>query len=105
MREPLFLSQPTGSFDSTHSAAAIVGGAPLPVEVLRWLGRVAGISFWSDHPDIVVGTRETAALIATERGERVLSLPAAMTSVTGGKRGKVHVLDLNYGEGRLPTAG
>lgn len=48
---------------------------------------MAGKSFWSDRPDVVIGTRETAALIATESGKRVLSLPTAMTSVTGGEGG------------------
>jgi hypothetical protein len=81
------------------------GGAPLPVEILRWLARQSGAGLWSDRPDVVVGTRGAAALIATERGKRLLRIPVPMAPANGGEPRTVHALDLDYGEVRLFVAG
>jgi hypothetical protein len=77
------------------------GSAPLPVEILRWIARESGVALWSDRPDIVVGTRGTAALVATEKGKRTLRLPVPMAPAQGGEARKEQALDLDFGEVRL----
>jgi hypothetical protein len=81
------------------------GGAPLPVEILRWFARQAGAGLWSDRPDVVIGTRGSAALVATERGKRLLRIPVPMAPASGGEPRTEHALDLDFGEVRLFIAG
>ena len=79
------------------------GGAPLPVEVLRWLAVRSGAGLWCDRPDIVVATRGTAAVVATDRGKRTLRFPAPMASAEGGLSAAEHEMELDFGEVRLFT--
>ncbi len=78
-----------------------VGAAPVPVEILRWLAQKAGVKLWSDRPDVVYGTRDTAMIVATESGSRTFSLPGEMVSMDGKHRGKDIHLNLDFGEVRV----
>jgi hypothetical protein len=78
-----------------------LGTAPLPVEWLRRLATDAGVTLWSDRPDVVGGTRSTAMLVATSDGPRTLTLPHAMVSADGGPARTEHTLDLSFGDVRL----
>jgi hypothetical protein len=78
-----------------------VGTAPLPVKWLRKLAADAGVTLWSDRPDVVGGTRNTAMLVATSDGPRTLTLPHAMVSADGGPARATHTLDLSFGDVRL----
>ena len=75
-----------------------VGGAPLPVEVLRSLASQAGVTLWSSRPDIVTATRDAVCLVATEKGSRLFRLPKPMAPAEGGPPAKEHYLDLDFGD-------
>jgi hypothetical protein len=75
-----------------------IGAAPIPVEVLRWLGRKAGVEFWSTQPDIVKATQDAAMIVATQEGRRILRLPAPMACMDGGSIGIEHPIDMDFGE-------
>jgi len=81
-----------------------VGAPPLPVEILRWLARQAGVELWSSRPDVIRATQGAAAITATSTGERVLRLPLPMRPAAGGPKSREHVLDMQFGEVRIFTA-
>ncbi|MGB5874323.1 MAG: hypothetical protein WBH56_11420, partial [Bacteroidota bacterium] len=75
-----------------------VGSAPLPQQILRWLARQSGSGLWSTSPDIVVGAKESALLVATSSGKRTLRLPTPMAPWGEGKPEQQHDLDLETGD-------
>ncbi|MBN1351054.1 hypothetical protein JXJ21_16655 [candidate division KSB1 bacterium] len=77
------------------------GAAPLPVEILRWLAREAGVALWSTKPDIISATRDAVTIVATESGERILNLPKPMTSVNDKAFRMQHTLNMEFGDVRL----
>jgi len=81
-----------------------VGAAPVPVEILRWLAQKAGVNLWSDRADIVYGSHDTAMIVATEPGERMLKLPRRMKSMNGELSDKEIKLNLDFGEVRIFSA-
>ncbi len=80
-----------------------VGTAPLPAQILRWLAQQAEVPLWSSKPDIIRATRDTAMIVATEKGERKLTLPKPMVSIEGGKAAREHLLDMDFGEVKIFT--
>ena len=78
-----------------------VGAAPLTVDVLHSLARDAGVSLWSDRPDVVYATHDAATVIATVEGERTLTFPRAMCAVEGGEASKSHRVTMEFGEVRV----
>ena len=78
-----------------------LGSAPLPVEVLRWLVNFSGAKLWSNQPDIVRASEDTAMIVATSSGERKLSLPKSMKSTNSVKSGKKFQLNLEMGEVKI----
>jgi hypothetical protein len=78
-----------------------VGAAPLTADVLRTLAQDAGVSLWSDRPDIVYATRDAVTVIATADGERTLTFPRAMRPVDGGTPSMIHRVTMDFGEVRL----
>lgn len=78
-----------------------VGTGPLPAELLRWLGRKAGISLWSSKPQIVWGTEDTAMVVATEDGPCELSFLKPLRDMQTGQVANKHTLDLTFGDVRL----
>jgi hypothetical protein len=95
-RDVAFARKPMDGWTSVY-----LGTAPLPVEWLRKLAAEAGVTLWSDRPDVVGGTRSTAMLVATSDGPRTLTLPHAMASAEGGPARTTHALDLAFGDVRL----
>ncbi len=75
-----------------------VGSAPLPQRILRWLARQAGAGLWSTSPDIVIGTKEAALLVATSSGKRTVRLPTPMAPWGEGPSEPLHELDLAFGD-------
>ncbi len=75
-----------------------VGTAPLPAPILRWLVQQAEIPLWSSEPDIVRATEDAAMIVATEKGERKLTLHKAMAAIDGGGSKREHVLNMDFGE-------
>ncbi len=65
--------------DGWHSVYA--GTAPLPPALLRVVAQQAGVPLWSNRPDLIVATRGTAMVMATDAGCRSLTLPVAMEPV------------------------
>jgi len=78
-----------------------VGAAPLTVDILRWLAMQAGIELWSTKPDIVYASRDAAAVVATEPGERVLTFPAPLAPVEGGPASASHRVTMEFGDVRV----
>lgn len=81
-----------------------VGTAPLPTQILRWLAKQADIPLWSSEPDIVRATEDAAMIVATEKGERKLTLHKPMASIDGGASNREHVLNMDFGEVKIFTA-
>jgi hypothetical protein len=81
-----------------------VGTAPLPVQVLRWLAREAGVPLWSSKPDVIYGTEDAAIVVATEKGRRRLDFHKHMAPVAGGPPQQTHRPTMHFGEVRLFTA-
>lgn len=81
-----------------------VGAAPVPVHVLRWLVREAGVPLWSDRPDIVTATRGSTCIVATEDGERTLRCPCPQRMVfdeEGRVKKEEHRLSMKFGDVRM----
>ena len=78
-----------------------VGTAPLPASVLRLLAKRAGVRMWSSREDIVFATRDAALIVATEKGNRSLTLPTPMAPAEGGPAERRHDLEMAYGDVRL----
>jgi hypothetical protein len=85
--------------------SVFLGTPPLPAEWLRFLASQAGVSLWSDRPDIVNATRSTAMLVACSTGVRTLRLPSPMAPENGGEASAEHRLELDFGDVVLFTAG
>ena len=81
-----------------------VGAPPLPVEILRWLARQAGVELWSSRPDVIRATQGAVAITATSTGERILRLPLPMRPAAGGSTSREHTLNMQFGEVRIFTA-
>ncbi|MEE9168165.1 MAG: hypothetical protein V3U73_00285 [bacterium] len=81
-----------------------VGTAPLPTLILRWLVEQSEIPLWSSEPDIICATRDTAMIVATEKGERKLTLHKAMVSIDGGAAQREHILNMDFGEVKIFAA-
>jgi hypothetical protein len=81
-----------------------VGAAPMTVDLLRRLAQDAGVSLWSDRPDIVYATRDAVTVIATSPGKRTLTFPSPMRPVDGGDPSTVHRVVMEFGEVRLYVA-
>ncbi len=75
-----------------------VGSAPVPADILRELAQRAGVSMWSSRKDIVCGTHDAAMLVATDKGERTLTLPRPMRRLGGGDPAAVHRLTMETGD-------
>lgn len=75
-----------------------VGTAPLPAQWLRYFAHEASVSLWSSAPDVVTATRSTAMLVATEDGKRRMTLPDSMEDAHNGRIGKIHDLELAFGD-------
>ena len=82
-----------------------VGTAPLPVRILRALALKAGVPLWSTRHDIVTATHDAAMLVATDAGQRTLTLPRPMRRSAGGDPLKTHDLTLETGQVELFLAG
>jgi len=74
-----------------------VGSAPLPPNILRRLARDSSASLWSDSDDIVMGTEDTAMLVATSARRRELTLHKPMSRV--GSANAARTFELNMEEG------
>ena len=81
-----------------------VGAGPMPVELLRWCAGQAGVDLWSSKADNVRAIKDAAMIMASDDGERTLTLPSAMAPVGGGSKRKTHSLQMEFGEVRLFTA-
>ena len=77
------------------------GTAPLPVEILRVLAAEAGVRLWSNKADIVMATEDAAMLLATEDGDRSLSLHKPMKDLKSGETSEFHDVAMEFGEVRL----
>jgi hypothetical protein len=71
------------------------------VEILRRLALKAGVPLWSDRPDIVYASRDSATVIATDAGDRTLTFPVALQPATGGEPSKIHRVKMQFGEVRV----
>ena len=78
-----------------------VGTAPLPTLILRWLVQQAEIPLWSSEPDIIRATEDAAMIVATEKGERQLTLHKPMAAVDGGRSEREHRLNMDFGEVKI----
>lgn len=78
-----------------------VGSAPVPVKILRALAARAGVPLWSTRHDIVTATHDAAMLVATDAGQRTLTLPRPMRRTTGGAASRTHDLTLETGQVEL----
>jgi hypothetical protein len=88
----------------THGYTSIYAGtAPLPQKVLRWLTHQSGAHLWSDQPDIVMASQDTAMLVATSQGKRTLTLPHPLTSLSTHQKESTHTHHLAYGDVELYT--
>ena len=67
----------------------------VPVKILRMLAGQAGVPLWSSRQDIVAATHDAAMLVATDAGQRTLTLPRPMRRVSTGIVAQVH--DLTHG--------
>ena len=81
-----------------------VGTAPLPAPILRWLAKVAEVPLWSSQPDIVRATEDAVQIVATDKGDRKLTLHKPMASIDGGGPSKEHLLKMDFGEVKIFTA-
>jgi hypothetical protein len=97
---PAFARKTHNGFTSVY-----VGTAPVPVKILRALAGDAGVTLWSTRPDIVAATRDAAMLVATEAGERTLTLPRPMRREGAGEALVRHTLTLETGDVELFLAG
>jgi hypothetical protein len=75
-----------------------VGTAPLPVQILRPLAERAGVRMWSSMNDIIYATEDAVMIVATQKGERTLTLPKPMSSMDGGPPSRVHSLRMDTGD-------
>ncbi len=78
-----------------------VGSAPLPSLILRWLVQQAEVPLWSSEPDIVCATEDAAMIVATEKGERKLTLHKPMAPIDGGMAQREHLLKMDFGEVKM----
>jgi hypothetical protein len=81
-----------------------VGSAPVPVKILRILAGQAGVRMWSSRQDVVAGTHDAAMLVATDAGQRTLTLPRPMQRVNTGTVAPVHDLSMETGDVELFVA-
>jgi hypothetical protein len=81
-----------------------LGTAPLPVNILRWLAKTAGVPLWSSRPDIISATEDVTCIVATSTGDRVLILPKPQQLTSGGKSQTEHCLTLKLGDVRFLTS-
>jgi hypothetical protein len=95
-RRPAFARKVRKGWTSVY-----VGAAPITVEILRRLAREAGVPLWSDRPDIVYATRDSATVIATDAGDRTLNFPMEVRPETGGEPSIVHHVTMEFGEVRV----
>jgi hypothetical protein len=82
-----------------------VGSAPVPVKILCALAKQAGVPLWSTRHDIVAATHDAAMLVATDPGQRTLTLPRPMRRTSGGAASRTHDLTLETGQVELFLAG
>lgn len=97
-KQPAFARLKTNGYTSIYA-----GTAPLPQQVLRWLTHQSGASLWSTHPDIVMASQDTTMLVATSNGNRTLTLPHKLTSLSTQTTQQTHPLTLSYGDVELFT--
>ena len=95
---PAFVRKPLKGWTSVY-----VGAAPLTVDVLRRIAGDAGVTLWSDRPDIVYATRDAVTVISTAAGERTLTFPSALRPVEGGAASSVHRVTMDFGDVRIFT--
>ncbi len=81
-----------------------VGSAPLPAPILRWLAEQAEVPLWSSEPDIVRATQDAAMLVATEKGERKVTLHKPMRALDDNTLAREHVLNMDFGEVKIFVA-
>ncbi|NND70537.1 MAG: hypothetical protein HKN43_03060 [Rhodothermales bacterium] len=75
------------------------GTAPLPATILRDLARLADARLWSSSEDIVVATRDTGMLVATEDGTRTISLAHPMKMIGSNETySDTYTLNLTMGD-------
>ena len=89
------------SKEYTGYRSVYLGAAPLPVNILRWLAKAAGVSLWSNQPDIITATEDATCLVATKTGERILRLPKPQRLTFNGKVQIEHRLRLEFGDVRV----
>jgi hypothetical protein len=77
-----------------------VGTGPVPVQILRWLATRAGARLWSSKPDIIRATRDTAMIVASDNGERLLHFPEPLAPIEGGPAVNEHRFDMEFGDVR-----
>ncbi len=94
--QPAYAVKDVDGFTSVY-----VGSAPIPVEVLQYIQRIAGLTPWSTRPDIIKASRDLVMLVATSDGERELTLPSEMREIDGGQSARKHILTCEFGEVRL----
>lgn len=94
--EIAFASKEHNGFTSVY-----VGTGPMPVELLRWIAQRAGVKMWSSKPDNVRASKGAAMVVASDNGERVITLPRPMVPVEGGAAAAKHRLTMEFGEVRL----
>lgn len=81
--------------------SVFVGSAPMPAALLRELATASGASLWSTKRDIIYASKDAAMIVATDDGERTLTLPRPLAPVEGGPPATRHDLNLEAGEVRL----
>ena len=84
--------------------AVYVGSAPMPAELLRDIGRRAGVHLWSTQTDIVYANAGAAMVVATTPGDRQINLPSPMAPVEGGASASTFELTLEQGDVRIYAA-
>ena len=95
-RNPAFARKSVDGFTSIY-----LGTAPLPAEWLRYFAGLAGVTLWSDQPDIVSGCRSAAMVVATSDGPRTVRFPGIFQDTEGGPADDEHQLNLKFGDTRL----
>ncbi len=93
---PAFARREHDGFTSVY-----VGSAPIPVRILCALAGKAGVPLWSTRHDIVTATHDAAMLVATDAGQRTLTLPRPMRRSSGGDPLRTHDLTLETGQVEL----
>jgi hypothetical protein len=75
------------------------------VKILCALAGKAGVPLWSTRHDIVTATHDAAMLVATDDGQRTVTLPRPMRRSSGGASATTHDLLLETGQVELFLAG